>query len=164
MIGLGAGIVVVVGIEFMEWRRWDDPIGAVAVHMFAGMWGTLSLGLFATGQYGIPTADGFDTSTVVRGLFYGGGLEQFFAQCIGSASCVVCVGGAALLIMYLIKAIPGTWSLRISAEGELEGLDLHDHGTAAYHVEFGQGMTYTSPPNIPHSSEREHVSTVKEDA
>src|ERR1700722_11854084 len=73
LIGAGAGIVVPLGIDFMEWMRWDDPIGAVAVHMFAGIWGTLSLGLLATGQYGVPTATGADTSTVVRGLFYGGG-------------------------------------------------------------------------------------------
>ncbi len=73
VIGAGAGIVVPLGIDFMEWRRWDDPIGAVAVHGFAGIWGTLSLGLLATGQYGVPTATGTDTSTVVKGLFYGGG-------------------------------------------------------------------------------------------
>ena len=62
LIGAGAGIVVPLAIDFMEWRRWDDPIGAVAVHMFAGIWGTLSLGLLATGQYGVPTATGSDTT------------------------------------------------------------------------------------------------------
>ena len=55
VIGAVAGIVVPLGIDFMEHRRWDDPIGAVAVHCFAGIWGTLSLGLFAAGKYGIPT-------------------------------------------------------------------------------------------------------------
>jgi hypothetical protein len=55
----------------------------------------------------------------------------------------------ALLIMYAIKLIPGTWTLRVTKDGELEGLDLHEHGTAAYHVEFGQGMTYSTPPNLP---------------
>ena len=149
VIGLGAGIVVPLGIDFMERRRWDDPIGAVAVHMFAGIWGTLSLGLLATGQYGVPTATGADTSTTVKGLFYGGGTGQLQAQLIGSISCVVAVGGAALLIMWLIKHIRGSWTLRVSRDGELEGLDLHEHGTAAYHVEFGQGMTYTAPPSLP---------------
>src|ERR1700730_5940845 len=93
LIGAGAGIVVPLGIDFMEWRRWDDPIGAVAVHGFAGIWGTLSLGLLATGQYGVPTATGSDTSTVVRGLFYGGGTAQLRAQVIGSLTCVIVVGG-----------------------------------------------------------------------
>ena len=73
MIGAVAGIVVPLGIDLLEHLRIDDPIGAVPVHVFAGIWGTLSLGLFATGQYGIPTPDGADTSTVVKGLFYGGG-------------------------------------------------------------------------------------------
>ena len=149
VIGAVAGIVVPLGIDFMEWRRWDDPIGAVAVHMFAGIWGTLSLGLLATGQYGVPTATGANTSTVVTGLFYGGGTAQLRAQFIGSLSCIVCVGGAALIIMALINKIPGSWTLRVQRDGELEGLDLHEHGTAAYHVEFGQGMTYSSPPNLP---------------
>jgi Amt family ammonium transporter len=149
VIGAGAGIVVPLGIDFMEWRRWDDPIGAVAVHGFAGIWGTLSLGLLATGQYGVPSATGADTSTVVRGLFYGGGGEQLFAQFIGSMTCVAVVLSVTLAIMYLIKSIRGTWTLRVSQDGELEGLDLHEHGTAAYHVEFGQGMTYSTPANLP---------------
>ncbi len=50
--------------------------------------------------------------------------------------------------MYLIKAIPGTWNLRLSRDGELEGMDLHEHGTPAYHVEFGQGMSYSAPPGF----------------
>jgi Amt family ammonium transporter len=165
VIGAVAGIVVPLGIDFMEHMRWDDPIGAVAVHGFAGIWGTLSLGLLATGQYGVPTADGFDNSVVVRGLFYGGGGEQLFAQFIGSMTCVVVVLGVTLLIMYAIKAIPGSWNLRVDRDGELEGLDIHEHGTPAYHVEFGQGMTYSSPPNLPRSTDlRDGVSTSKEDA
>ncbi len=54
-----------------------------------------------------------------------------------------------MIIMYLIKSIPGGWTLRVTQDGELEGLDLHEHGTAAYHVEFGQGMTYSTPANLP---------------
>src|SRR5579864_762166 len=150
-IGAIAGVVVVLGIDLLEYLRIDDPIGCWPVHGAAGIWGTLSLGLFATGQYGVPTADGFDKSTVVRGLFYGGHFEQLFAQFIGSMTCVVVVLGFTLLVMYSIKAIRGSWTLRVSQEGELEGLDIHEHGTPAYHVEFGQGMTYSSPPNLPRS-------------
>ena len=151
-IGAVAGVVVVLGIDLLEYLRIDDPIGCWPVHGAAGIWGTLSLGLFATGQYGVPTADGFDKSTVVRGLFYGGHFEQLFAQFIGSMTCVIVVGGVSLLVMYSIKLIRGSWTLRVSQEGELEGLDIHEHGTPAYHVEFGQGMTYSSPPNLPSSS------------
>ena len=105
---------MVLGIELLEYLRMDDPIGAVPVHAFAGIWGTLSLGLFATGQYGIPTPDGTDTSTVVKGLFYGGGVDQLRAQFIGSLTCVIVVTGVALIIMYAIKQIRGSWTLRLA--------------------------------------------------
>jgi Amt family ammonium transporter len=156
---------VPLGIDFMEHRRWDDPIGAVAVHMFCGIWGTIAVGLFATGQYGIPTADGADTTTVVKGLFYGGGTSQLTAQIIGSLSCIVVVGGAAWVIMSLIKRIRGEWTLRVSEDGELEGLDVFEHGTPAYHMEFGQGGTYSSPTGMPGSgSKKKTASSSKEDA
>ena len=45
-------------------------------------------------------------------------------------------------------AIKGSWNLRVSKDGELEGLDIHEHGTPAYHVEFGYGMTYSTPANL----------------
>jgi Amt family ammonium transporter len=145
IIGLGAGIVVPLGIDLLEHLRIDDPIGAVPVHMFAGIWGTLSLGLLATGNYGVPTPDGADTSTTVKGLFYGGGWNQLKAQFVGSATCCIVVFGVALLIMFGIKQIRGSWTLRIDKNGELEGLDIVEHGTPAYHVEFGYGMSYTTP-------------------
>ena len=148
MIGAVAGVVVPLGVDFMERRRWDDPIGAVAVHAFCGVWGTLAVGLFATGQFGIPTADGADTSTVVQGLFYGGGTAQLRAQAIGSLSCVVVVFTVAMIGMRMIMRIRGSWSLRVSKDGELEGLDIHEHGSPAYHVEFGYGMTYSTPANL----------------
>jgi ammonium transporter, Amt family len=145
VIGAVAGIVVVLGIDLLEYLRIDDPIGAVPVHMFAGIWGTLSLGLFATGSYGIPTPDGADTSTTVNGLFYGGGVDQLKSQLIGSISCIVLVGGVALLVMLAIKQIRGSWNLRLERNAELEGLDIVEHGTPAYHMEFGYGMSYSTP-------------------
>src|SRR5438105_2151496 len=140
LIGAIAGIVLPLGVDLLERWRIDDPIGAVAVHGFAGIWGTLSLGLFATG-FGIPTADGVDRTSLVKGLFYGGGWNQLKAQFIGSLVCVVVVTTVALIVMVAVKRTVG---LRISKEGELEGLDLHEHGTTAYHMEFGQGMTYST--------------------
>jgi Amt family ammonium transporter len=161
MIGAVAGIVVPLGVDFMERRRWDDPIGAVPVHMMAGIWGTLSLGLFGAGKFGIPTPTGADNSNPVTGLFYGDhSLDQLKAQFVGSATCVILVGGFALLMFWVIRQLPGSYNLRLSKEGELEGLDIHEHGTPAYHMEFGYGMTYTtvtgsSGPGIDLGSKRE---------
>jgi Amt family ammonium transporter len=140
-IGAIAGVVVPLGVDFLEWLRVDDPIGAVAVHGFAGIWGTLSVGLFATGKFGVPGADGADVTTVVKGLFYGGGIDQLKAQALGSGVAVVAVFGISLFVMYLVKL---TKTLRVSRDGELEGLDIHEHGTPAYHMEFGQGVSYTT--------------------
>src|SRR5437764_6768331 len=143
-IGVAAGIVVPLGIDLLEYLRIDDPIGAWPVHGLAGIWGTLSLGLFATGQYGIPTADGVDKSVLVKGLLYGGGAGQGRCQGIGSCAAVVVVVGFGPRLMFAIRALKGTWNLRLQEEGELEGLDIHEHGTPAYHMEFGQGVSYTT--------------------
>ena len=128
-IGIVAAIVVVLGLDLLEYLRIDDPIGAVPVHLFAGIWGTLSLGLFATGAYGAPTATGASTSSVVTGLFYGGGLTQLGLQMLGSFSTVAATLAISLVMMLALKRIG---VLRVSKAGELEGLDLHEHGAAAY--------------------------------
>jgi Amt family ammonium transporter len=130
-IGAVAGVVVIWAIDALEYLRIDDPIGAVPVHMVAGIWGTLSLGLFATGAYGAPTPMGADTSAaaIVKGLFYGGGYAQLVAQVIGSASIVFATLAVSFALMYAVKA---TGTLRVSREGELEGLDVHEHGMLAY--------------------------------
>ncbi len=129
MIGAVAGVVVVWGTDLLEWLRIDDPCGAWPVHGLAGMWGTYSLGLFATGQFGAPTPTGADNSSVVKGLFYGGGTDQLVAQFIGNTSIFVGVFAVSMLLMYAVKL---TGALRVSEEGELEGLDLHEHGGEAY--------------------------------
>jgi Amt family ammonium transporter len=131
MIGLIAGVVVILGVDLVEWLRIDDPVGAVAVHGVCGIWGTLSLGLFATGQFGAPTTTGADNSAgaVVTGLFYGGGSAQLIGQAIGSAAITVGTLVAGFALMYAVKA---TGTLRISKDGELEGMDIHEHGGPAY--------------------------------
>jgi hypothetical protein len=63
-------------------------------------------------------------------------------------SCLVVVGGVAFAVMYAIRSIPGSFNLRVSRDGELEGLDIHEHGTPAYHMEFGQGFSYTTPSGL----------------
>jgi Amt family ammonium transporter len=161
LIGALAGVIVPLGVDLLENLRIDDPIGAFPVHGMCGVWGTLAVGLFATGKFGVPTADGADTSTVVKGLLYGGGTAQLRAQLIGSLTCLVIVGAVAVVAMYGIRSIRGEWSLRVSRDGELEGLDLHEHGTPAYHMEFGQGMTYSTPPGGSGRPLRERIPATK---
>ncbi len=128
-VGIGGGLVVIWGLDLLEYLRIDDPIGAVPVHMVAGIWGTLSLGLLAAGKYGLPTATSADTSTVVTGLFYGGGTGQLIAQAIGSGATVLATFVASFIIFTVIERTIG---LRLSAANEIEGLDLSEHGVTAY--------------------------------
>ncbi len=130
-LGAVAGVIVILATDLLEYLRIDDPCGAWPVHGAAGMWGTLSLGLFATGQFGAPTPTGADNSagSIVKGLFYGGGTDQLVAQLIGNASIGLSVFVCAMVLMYAVKA---TGTLRISKEGELQGLDAHEHGGVAY--------------------------------
>src|SRR5689334_13942188 len=133
IIGAIAGAVVIIAVDLTEWVRVDDPCGAFAVHGACGIWGTLSLGLFAVGNYGLPGASGSDTSGGrVTGLFYGGNANQLVAQVKGSATIVACTAAAGLLVMFGLKALR---MLRVSEAGELEGLDIHEHGAPAYHPE-----------------------------
>ncbi|MBA2288039.1 MAG: ammonium transporter [Ktedonobacteraceae bacterium] len=141
-IGIIAAIVVVWGLDVLEFLRIDDPIGAVPVHLVAGIWGTLSLGLFATGTYGLPTPTGADTTSVVTGLFYGGGLSQLGQQALGSFSVVAATLAVSLVMMYALKRVG---VLRVSKAGELEGLDLHEHGASAYpEYALASGDTFSS--------------------
>ncbi len=131
VIGLVAGVLVILGTDFLEHIRVDDPCGAWPVHGLCGVWGTWSLGLFATGQFGAPTPTGADNSAaaVVKGLLYGGGWDQFIAQVIGNASIGAGAFFGGLLLMWLVNL---TGTLRVSKEGELQGLDIHEHGGSAY--------------------------------
>jgi Amt family ammonium transporter len=131
-IGAIAGVIMVFAVDFTEWIRVDDPCGAFAVHGICGIWGTLSLGLFAVGNYGD-----------VKGIIYGGNANQLIAQIEGSAMITACTFAAGLLLMFSIKAIG---MLRISEQGELEGLDIHDHGAPAYHPEYAY-MGYSPIPS-----------------
>lgn len=129
LLGGIAGVIVVYGVELLEWLRIDDPIGAVPVHGICGIWGTLSLGLFAAGQYGASGALGPDNSVPLKGLFYGGGTTLLKAQVIGSATITIATFVVAIAVMYAVHAMG---MLRVSKEGELHGLDLHEHGISAY--------------------------------
>ncbi len=129
LLGGVAGVVVVLGVELLEWLRIDDPIGAVPVHGICGIWGTISLGLFACGKYGSTGPISADNSAPLKGLFYGGGTQVLVAQIVGSFVITTATFAISMAVMYLVNA---TGTLRISAEGELYGMDLHEHGISAY--------------------------------
>jgi len=136
ILGAIAGVVMVYGVDLMEWLRIDDPVGAWPVHGACGVWGTLSLGLFACGKYGASGPTGADDSAPVTGLAYGGGTQLLVAQLIGSAAITAATFGVSMLMFYALK-MAGT--LRVSQEGELEGLDIHEHGGGAYPELMGGG-------------------------
>jgi Amt family ammonium transporter len=96
------------------------------------MWGTWSLGLFASGKYGATGATGPDNSAPVTGWFYGGGPTVFEAQLIGSLTICAATLGVSLIMMWVIKQLPHPWNLRVEPEGEKIGLDIWEHGTEAY--------------------------------
>jgi Amt family ammonium transporter len=134
LLGVVAGFVVYAGMNLIEWLRIDDPVGAVSVHGFAGIWGTLSLGLFASGQFGATGPTGADNSAPVTGLFYGGGASVLEAQAIGTFTIAIAVFVVTIIMMYIINKLPHPWRLRVEEHGEtgIGGLDIFDHGIEAY--------------------------------
>jgi Amt family ammonium transporter len=129
LLGGIAGVIVVLAVELLEYLRIDDPIGAVPVHGICGIWGTISLGLFACGKYGSTGPLAADNTAPLKGLFYGGGTQVLVAQAIGSAIVTVSTFAVAYAVMKVVNAMG---LLRVSQEGEALGLDLHEHGISAY--------------------------------
>ncbi len=136
-IGLVAGIILYYSTLLLEHYRIDDPVGAVPVHGINGIWGTISLGLFACGRFGITGPTGADNSAPVKGLFYGGGWDVFKAQVTGSAIITISTFAVALLLMWVVNKLPHPWKLRVEAEAETNpgGLDIFEHGVSAYHTQ-----------------------------
>ncbi|MBC7342413.1 MAG: ammonium transporter [Clostridia bacterium] len=125
VIGLIAGLLVVGSVYFLESRRIDDPVGAVSVHGVNGVWGLISVGLFADGTYGLYTTE----APLITGLFYGGGTGQLIAQLTGAG---VAVAWAFGLGFVLFKLMDRAFGIRISPAEELQGLDIFEHGAQAY--------------------------------
>lgn len=125
IIGIVAGIIIVYGVTFLENKGIDDPVGAVSVHGLNGIWGLISVGIFADGTYGLYTLEG----PFVRGLLYGGGLGQLISQLIGALTVIIWGFGLGFL---LFKLMDISFGIRVSPEIELQGLDIHEHGTPAY--------------------------------
>ena len=107
IIGLLAGVIVVLSISFMDKCKLDDPVGAIPVHLFCGIWGTLAVGIFGEKA----------------------GFDQFMVQlaCVGIAG-VFCVFGATIITL-VVKSIAG---LRVDEKEEAVGLDIAEHGSEAY--------------------------------
>ena len=137
LIGLIAGILLYYATLALEHFRVDDPVGAVPVHGINGIWGTISLGLFACGQYGVTGPTGADNSAPVKGLFYGGGTDVLTAQATGSVVITVATFVVALILMWVVNKLPHPWKLRVEAEAETSpgGLDVFEHGVSAYHTQ-----------------------------
>jgi Amt family ammonium transporter len=114
IIGAVGGILVVFSVLFFDYVvKVDDPVGAVSVHAVNGLWGTLSYGLFA----------------INGGLFYGGGFKQLGIQILGAGTAFVWAFGLGLILFWIISKTVG---LRVSAEEEMKGLDIGEHGMEAY--------------------------------
>ena len=129
-IGIVAGLLVVFGVWLLDYKlHVDDPVGAVAVHMMNGIWGTIAVGLFATPtapEYSIANAAGEE----IKGLFYGGGFELLGLQLLGFISVAAWTAVTITILFLVIKATVG---LRASREEEIRGLDITEHGlTSAY--------------------------------
>ena len=125
-LGLIAGILVVESVFFFDRIGIDDCVGAISVHGVNGAWGCLSLGLFADGTYG----DGWNAVPgTVRGLFYGGGLSQFWAELVGVTTCFVTLAALSVVVYYIGEKLVGN---RVSEEVEIEGLDVAEMGVPGY--------------------------------
>jgi Amt family ammonium transporter len=107
LIGLISGTIIVLGVALIDKLKLDDPVGAVAVHLICGIWGTLAVGIFGSMA----------------------GFDQFLTQLYG----VLIIGGFCIVTsLIILGGLKATLGLRVSKEEELEGLDLHEHGMDAY--------------------------------
>jgi Amt family ammonium transporter len=121
IIGLAAGVLVVLAVVFFDRIKVDDPVGATSVHLVCGIFGTLCVGLFAQAE--------FTPNTTGDGLFFGGGPGLLMVQLAGVAGVGIFVFVTSLIFWKIIKVTVG---IRVSAEEELEGLDIGEHGNRAY--------------------------------
>ena len=107
LIGAIAGAIIVFAVSLVDRLRLDDPVGAIAVHLVCGIWGTLAVGIFGNLA----------------------GMDQFISQLVGIGSyAVICIASSFLILFTLKKTV----GIRVSEKEELEGLDLHEHGMSAY--------------------------------
>lgn len=124
IIGIVSGLLVCFGVWLLDYKlKVDDPVGAVAVHFFNGVWGSLAVGLFATGK----------GQNGITGLFYGGGFKQLGIQALGVVAVCAFAAVTMFLTFYILKHTIG---LRASREEELKGLDTTEHGLPSSYADF----------------------------
>jgi ammonium transporter, Amt family len=124
IIGLGAGIVVILAIDLVERMKIDDAVGAFAVHGACGIFGTLAIGLLAD-----PTLTTFGLHEGKAGLLMGGGVDILITQLIGVGATVAYVGVTAFVMFSALKAVN---HLRVSAKADVIGIDVYEHGTSLW--------------------------------
>ena len=121
LIGALSGILVVFAVQFFDRVHIDDPVGATAVHLCCGVFGTICVGLFS--QAGVTSL------STVDGLFFGGGFGPLGVQLLG----VVVIGAFSFLSSGLVwLVLKKTIGIRVSPEEEIQGLDIGEHGNVAY--------------------------------
>ena len=135
VIGIIAGVLVILAVPFFERRGIDDPVGAISVHGVCGLWGVLSVGFFADGTYG-NAWNALDRQWTkdhgVTGLFYGGeGAKQLLAQAIGAVVLLTVILGMAYAFFFFQNKLT-KGGIRSSEADELEGLDMGEMGVLAY--------------------------------
>lgn len=132
IIGLAAGVLVVLSVIGFDKLKIDDPVGALSVHLVNGVFGTLCVGLFAQDKIaGVATGNG---------LFYGGGVKLLSAQLAGIIGTACYTFIISLLVWAAIKATIG---IRVSLQEEIEGLDIGEHGNSAYPEFLGKKPAYS---------------------
>jgi len=135
VVGAMAGIITFFTSQWFEKWGLDDPIYAFSVHGIAGIWGTLSTGLFATAALAAMNGVG------KAGLFYGGGLHQLGVQAVGVFSALAFVAIISFIILGIIHLLIG---LRVTEEEEIIGLDLSEHGSYGYPEQMKEATRNTA--------------------
>ena len=164
IIGAVAGLLVVFGVWFNDYvAHVDDPVGAVAVHMINGIWGTIAVGLFATNTaptYSLADKNGAE----LLGLFYGGGFKLLGIQFIGLFATAAWTAVTIFITFFIIKK---TLGLRASAEEEITGLDITEHGLPSAYSGFAindmSGMMEVNENTNLGESEYEKASDIQKD-
>ncbi len=135
VIGAVSGVIVVFAVEFIDKvLHVDDPVGACAVHLANGIWGTFAVGLFSTG------ADG-----VGKGLFYGGGFKQLGLQVLGF---LAVAGWTTITMLIVFTAIKKLHGLRVSEEEEIKGLDATEHNLPSAYADFMPAMAVATSSSM----------------
>lgn len=156
IIGIVSGFLVCFGVWLLDYKlHIDDPVGAVAVHFFNGIWGTIAVGLFSNGNGqngGVAAVNGTGEHAV--GLFYGGGFAQLGVQLLGMVCVLAWTAVTITLTFFIIKKTIG---LRVSRHEEIVGLDATEHGLPSSYADFVPAMHV----ELSTSGKEKEVETVK---